>query len=61
MSILKEITNNTMEKLSRCCGAKRKVFDNWASTNDRDDVRFSYVCSECGKDFVEQKNETIKS
>lgn len=44
-----------MEQLSKCCGKKSKIIDNWASTNDRDDVRFTYVCSECGKDFIVTK------
>ncbi len=35
------------ELLSKCCSAPIILFDNWANTNDRDDVRFTYVCSEC--------------
>ena len=44
-----------MEKISKCCGVKRKLIDNWASNHDEEDIRFSYVCSSCEKEFTEKQ------
>ena len=45
-----------MKKISQCCKAKRKIYDNWSSDRKEEDVRFTYVCSNCKKEFIEKQN-----
>lgn len=62
VNILIKITKKkTMEQISRCCGAKRKIVDNWLTDHYDEDVRFTYVCSNCEKDFEPKTNETTKN
>lgn len=45
-----------MKKISECCEKNRILIDNLASGKNEEDVRFTYVCSNCGKEFIEKQN-----